>query len=340
MLFIGRHGGPEGAIVEARGFKFKGISIKGRGQGLISARNLGAAIKLAGSVLRCLGIFSRFRPQVVMGAGGYVSLAPALAARLLGIPVVVHEQNAVPGLANRIAKRFAARVAVSFPGTEDQFGSRAVVTGNPVRSEIASMDKLSMRQVAWEHFDLDPAKKTLLVTGGSQGAAYLNDAAVQAYEHWRRFPMQVLHLTGAKKIDRVKKAVGEASLPDDSVEWVLLEYCERMELAYAAADLALCRAGASTIAELASVGLPAILVPLPISLDDDQRRNAEAAAMTGGAKMVLQADLSPACLGLLVPEILYEDSVLIRMAAGIRSLARPDAAAKLADLVMEAAKQK
>lgn len=338
VLFLGRKGGPEEAIVMARGFSFQGLSSKGRGPGLLSVRNANAALHLTTSVVKCLGIFARWKPSVVMGAGGYVSLAPALAAALSGIPIVIHEQNAVPGLANKIARRFAARVAVSFPGTESQFGDRAVLTGNPVRSEISEMDKASSRPVAYGYFDLDPGKRTLLVSGGSQGALYLNDTVAAAYDHWRRLSMQILHLAGQGKAQRVNKAVTSAKQQGDLLSWRVLEYCDRMDLAYAAADLAVCRAGASTVAELAAVGLPAILVPLPISLDDDQRRNAEAASASGGTRMVLQAYMTPGVLARLVEEILLDEPVLNKMSDSIRSLARPGAATQLADLVWEAAK--
>lgn len=332
ILFIGTPGGPEASLVPQSGFAFEAVRVLPRARGL-SRRNVAAAARLAAATWRSLGILGRFDPDVVVGMGGYVSLPVALAAALHRIPLVVHEQNAVPGLANRIAARVAAVVAVSFPGTEARFPGRGRLVGNPVRREIASLDRRSRRAEALAHFGLEAGRRTLLIFGGSQGARSINTALLGAYDRWRlEGRLQVLHLAGAARLPEVERDLEGLRRADDRLRWETFAGSDRMDLAYAAADLAVCRAGATTIAEIAAVGLPALLAPLPHALDDDQRRNAEAAVAAGGAEMILDADLASR-VAERVESLIFDDAALERMSASIASLARADAAERLADLV-------
>lgn len=337
VRFIGTPTGPEARLAAQRGFPFEPIDVAGL-QRSLTLSNVVAAALLVRATWRSLVLLGRIDPDVVVGTGGYVSLPVALAAAIHRIPLVLHEQNSVPGLANRIAGRFAHSVAVSFPGTEPRFGTRARLTGNPIRPEIASLDKDAARGGAIEHFGLAPGRRTLLVFGGSQGARRVNEAAVGAYNRWRSDErLQVLHLAGARGILEVERRLADLRGIDDRVVWRVLEFTDRMDLAYAAADLLVCRAGASSIAEIAAVGLPAILVPYPHAAEDHQRHNAEAVARTGGAEVVLDAEFTTPTMVERVETLLFDDARRARMAAAMRRFAVPDASERLAGLVVESA---
>lgn len=340
LLFIGTPGGPEARLVPSSGFDFTGVRVVGRARGL-SPRNLIAGARLVTATARCAAVLARFDPVVVVGTGGYVSLPAALAAWLHRIPIVLHEQNSVPGLANRIASRFARAIGVSFPGTEGKFPRPGVLVGNPVRPEIVAArgrEREALRREALAHFDLAHGRKTLLITGGSQGAASINKAALGAYHAWRRDEhMQVLHLVGPKNIEHVAQGLEEARGADDRLVWRAVGFTERMDLAFALADLAVSRGGATTIFEAAASGVPSIIVPHPHTIDDDQRHNAEVIAGTGGAEVVLDRDLGASLLAHKVEILLFDDEALGRMSRAIASVYLPDAAERLASLVEEAA---
>jgi UDP-N-acetylglucosamine--N-acetylmuramyl-(pentapeptide) pyrophosphoryl-undecaprenol N-acetylglucosamine transferase len=338
ILFLGTPNGPEARIVPASGYEFRAVRVIGRGPGKLTVRNLKAVCLLGAATLKALAILRRFRPDVVVGTGGYVSLPAAGAARLLGAPLVLHEQNSVPGMANRVARRVARSVGVSFPGTEKHFGPGAVLVGNPVRSALQNFDREALRPAGLDEFQLAGNRPTLLAFGGSQGARSINEAVVGAYDSWRGSDLQILHLAGPKNAAEVSSIVDLMRAEGDSLVYRVVGYTDAMELAYACSDLALCRSGASTVAELAAVGLPAILVPLPISLDDDQRRNAEAVVEAGGARMILNQDLKPQVVVEVVEELIGDADRLESMTAGVRSLARPDAAERFAELVLAAVK--
>jgi UDP-N-acetylglucosamine--N-acetylmuramyl-(pentapeptide) pyrophosphoryl-undecaprenol N-acetylglucosamine transferase len=336
ILFLGTPTGPEARIVPQSGYAFRAVKVIGRGPGKVTVRNLKAVTLLATATLRAVAVLRRFGPDVVVGTGGYVSLPAAGAARLLGVPLVLHEQNSVPGMANRVARRFAASVGVSFPGTEKHFGSGAVLVGNPVRAVLQKFDREALRPAGRAEFGLEDGRPTLLVFGGSQGARSINQAVTGAYESWRDSNLQILHLAGPRNAGAVQEAVDGAGAAGDTLIYKVVGYTDAMELAYACSDLALCRSGASTVAELAAVGLPAVLVPLPISLDDDQRHNAEAVVEAGGARMILNQDLNPKVVVEVVEGLIRDPVKLESMAAGVRSLARPDAAERFAELVLAA----
>lgn len=339
ILFIGSPRGPEARAVPASGYEFIAVEVIGRGRGAVTARNVVAGAKLAVAGVKCAATLRRFGPDAVLGTGGYVSLPATLAAGLMRIPLVLHEQNSVPGLANRVARRFAKRVGVSFPGSEKYFGEKGVLVGNPVRGQIASFDRMSLRREGLANFGLDPSKSTLLVFGGSQGAQSINRAVTEATASWDASRVQILHLSGLANYEETVSVVAErVSSLNPTLLYRVVGFTDRMDLAYACADLALCRAGASTIAELATVGLPAVLVPLPFALDNDQLRNAEAVVEAGGGRLLLNADLNPETVVALVEELLAEPGLLPAMSEGMRRLARPDAAERLADLVLEVAK--
>ena len=262
--------------------------------------------------------------DVVVGFGGYVATPAYLAARRRGTPVVVHEQNARPGLANRLGARIAAGVAVTFPGTPLP---RATVTGMPLRREIATLDRDALRTEAREHFGLADSP-TVLVTGGSLGAQRLNSAFAGASAELSGAGVQVLHVTGA----------GKEFVPDAApgAPYVVVAYCDRMDLAYAAADLVVARAGANTVCELTAVGLPAVYVPLPVG-NGEQRLNATAVVGAGGGLLVGDAQVSPEWVAGVVRPLALDAARLAAMGAAAASVGERGGDELLADLVVAAA---
>ncbi len=285
---------------------------------------LWGSVRAAGAILRAT------RAEVLVGFGGYVALPAYLAARRAHVPIVVHEQNAVPGLANRIAARFASVVAVTFPGTPL---SGAEVVGMPLRPEIAELDRHAVRAMARQHFGLALDRPTLLVFGGSQGARKVNTALAAAVDGLRAKGIQILHGVGPKNVPPPQTDTSSRLAP-----YVALPYLERMDLAYAAADLALCRAGAVTCAELSAVGLPAVFVPLPIG-NGEQRHNAEPVIAAGGGLLVDDPDLTPDFLMDTVAALLLDAARLCEMATATARLGRRNAAQRMASLVLSAAQE-
>lgn len=283
------------------------------------------------SVAETRVLLDELAADVVVGFGGYVAMPAYLAARRAGIPIVVHEQNALPGLANRIGARLAARVTATVPGTPLH---RAEHVGMPLRRAISSLDRPAARAGARAEFGLDADRPTLLVVGGSQGAASLNRAAVGAADALTAAGIQVLHARGPKNTD-----VAVSQRPAGSAPYVVVDYLERMDLAYAAADLALCRAGAVTVAELSAVGLPAAFVPLPIG-NGEQRRNALPMVEAGGGFLVEDADLSPAWIGSTLLPLLSDPAALAGYTRSAAAAGVPDADEKLADIVLQVAAEK
>ncbi|MGY1691832.1 undecaprenyldiphospho-muramoylpentapeptide beta-N-acetylglucosaminyltransferase [Geodermatophilus sp. SYSU D01105] len=281
------------------------------------------------SVAETRALLRELAADVVVGFGGYVALPAYLAARRERVPVVVHEQNALPGLANRIGARLAARVAVTVPGTPLHGGEHV---GMPLRTAISSLDRAARRAEARATFGLDPDRPTLLVFGGSQGAASLNRAAVGAADALTAAGVQVLHARGPKNTDVTVPARAPGSAP-----YVVVDYLERMDLAYAAADLALCRAGAVTVAEVAAVGLPAAFVPLPIG-NGEQRRNALPLVEAGGGLLVDDADLSPSWIEEHVTPLITDPAALAGYSRHAAAVGAPDADERLADIVLEVAR--
>lgn len=280
--------------------------------------------RLRAAVTETARVLDRIRPDVVVGYGGYVSMPAYLAARRRRLPVVIHEQNALPGLANRAGARIARRIAVSFPDTRLP---RAEYVGLPIRRMISTLDRAALRGEARAFFGLDPDRPTLLVTGGSQGARNLNNAVSGASAALAGAGVQVLHVVGPQ---------GEAAPAPSDVPYVVVPFVERMDLAYAAADLVVCRAGASSVTEAAAVGLPGVFVPLPIG-NGEQALNARPVVDAGGGLLVADAALTSEWVAASVPEIATDPARLAAMGAAAAGLIPRDADDKLAAIIVETA---
>ena len=324
---LGTSRGLEASLVPARGYPLElvprvRVPRKPSTEWLAMPGRLRSAVKAAGAVL------DRVRADAVVGFGGYVSAPAYLAARRRGIPIVVHEANPRAGLANRLGARYAARVVTAADGTT---GLRNAVTlGLPMRTEIATLDRAARRDEGLAAFGLREDLPTLLVTGGSQGARTLNTAAIGAAGALARAGVQVLHAAGPRN-----ELPAPTVAPGDP-PYVLVPYLDRMELAYAAADLVLCRSGANTCAELTAVGLPGAYVPLPHG-NGEQRLLAEPIVAAGGGLMVADAHCTPEWLAATLPPILADPARLEAMAKAASGLGHRDADVALARLVLELA---
>jgi UDP-N-acetylglucosamine--N-acetylmuramyl-(pentapeptide) pyrophosphoryl-undecaprenol N-acetylglucosamine transferase len=279
--------------------------------------------RLAGAINAAAGVLDRTRAQVLVGFGGYVATPAYLAARRRRVPIVVHEANPRPGLANRLGARFTTHVFTGHPDAQLRNGK---YVGIPIRREIAELDRLAVGDKARAHFGLRPDMPVLLVTGGSQGARSLNQATFGAAEWLRGAGVQVLHVIGPRN-------GADAPMAATGVPYVATPYIDRMDLAYAAADFALCRAGAMTCAELTAVGLPAAYVPLPIG-NGEQRLNAVPIVQRGGGMLVNDADLTPEWIrDTLLPVLVNIDQVA-DMSEAAASLGRGDADRQLAEAII------
>lgn len=270
-------------------------------------------------------VFDRVRPHVVVGFGGYVSVPAYLVARRRGVPLVVHEGNAKPGIANRLGARFTTHVATSFPDTDLRHGQ---YIGLPIRRQISGLDRAALRAEGRAHFGLDADRPTLLVTGGSQGARRINHAVSAAARDLAAAGVQVLHAAG-----RPDEVVLDR--PADSPPYVVERYIDRIDLAYAAADLVVCRSGANTVTEVAAVGLPAAFVPLPIG-NGEQALNAHPVVQAGGALLIDDQSLTPSWVEQVVVPLVQDAERLATMSAAASGLVPRDADARLARMVVAA----
>lgn len=286
--------------------------------------------RLRAAVKAALEVIDEVRPDVVVGYGGYVSMPAYVAARRRKLPLVVHEQNALPGIANKFGARVATRVAVSFPDTPLR---KAEYVGLPLRRMIATLDRAALRAEARAFFGLDPELPTLVVTGGSQGARRLNQAISGAAAALGSGGVQVLHVIGP---NGASDPNWSAPAPT-GVPYVVLPFVERMDLALAAADLMVCRAGASSVVEASASGVPAIFVPLPIG-NGEQALNAKPVVEAGGALLVEDAAFSADYVADTVPALATDRDRLEAMGAAAAHLVPRDADDKLARIIQDVAR--
>ena len=330
--FVGSSRGIEARLVPAAGFSV--TLLPGRGiQRRLALDNVGAVVGLVRALFAAMWLVARRRPRVVVSVGGYASAPCSIAAVLFRVPLVLAEQNAYPGAAHRLVARFARACAVTFEGTPLP---HAVVTGNPVRAEILAIDRSpSSREDARRALDLPPDRAVVLAFGGSLGARRINTAVAGLADAWAtRSDVAVRHVVGSRDWDDVSRTLP----PTGDLVYQRVEFEDRMGVALTAADVAVCRAGASTIAELTVAGIPAIYVPFPAATGDHQTANARAVADAGGGVLVPDADLTAERLAKELDALVGDPDRLAAMSTAARALGRPDAAARVAALVEDHAR--
>lgn len=327
VQWVGRSGGFEEGVSAAHSVPFRGLPVEGWPR-RNTWRKAWVAGKLAYSILRAALLIRVFRPQVVLGVGGYVSLPLGWAAQRMGVPTVLHEQNKRLGMANRILAARAERIFLSYEDTEGEYPrERAQVVGNPVRSGFAAPPG---QEAAREKLGLDPVAPVVLVCGGSQGAQSLNQAMREVLGHFESGEAQFLWMTG-------KNGYAEARQQADGAraKTCVFRYIEDMAAACAAADVVVSRSGASTTAELAMMGKPSILVPYPHATDNHQEKNARAFEAAGAAEVLLDRECSGPALAERLKALLGEPERLRAMSDAAHRLAKPGAAESLVENILE-----
>jgi UDP-N-acetylglucosamine--N-acetylmuramyl-(pentapeptide) pyrophosphoryl-undecaprenol N-acetylglucosamine transferase len=326
VLFVGTSRGLETKIVPDNGFRLSLINSAG-------LKNVGFLGKLKGlfilpkSFLEARRLIKDFKPDVVVGAGGYVSGPVLLMASFRKIPTLVMDSNALPGFTNRRLAPFVTKAALTFEEAMPFFGEKGIVTGNPVRREF---------------FDIQPKarseKVNLLIFGGSQGARAINDAMADALSNLQSFKdkLQITHQTGEFDYEKIKEIYNRAEWSNSDVR----PYISDMVNEFAKSDFVICRAGATSCAELAAAGKAAIMIPLPTAADDHQRKNAEALQTAGAAKMILQRDLNGESLANEIIDLINSPAKISAMEMSAKKLARKDAAEVTVNIIEDLARRK
>ncbi len=330
--FVGTPNGPEARLAKEAGLVFHAV----RARGFDRSRPLTlplAVARLVGSALKAWSLLGRERPDVVVGFGGYVSLPVGAAAILRRIPLVLHEQNSVPGMANKALSRRACAVGVTYRGSVDRMkpGTRCEVTGNPVRESVLAADRARGRAV----LGLPDDAVVLLVFGGSRGARHINAAVVRVRDRLLSHDaVHVVHVAGRDEVTAVKAALEDLEAAD---RYHVYDYIEDMGSAIAASDVIVARAGATSIAEITALGRAAVLVPFPYATEDHQTLNARDVERAGGAVLVADADLDAEGFAETLEDLVTDDARRTVMAAASRNLGVPDAAERLEKLILECA---
>ncbi len=315
----------EAEIVPKNGYPISFINIAGiRNKGWQTW--LKTPFKILQSVMQSIQVLKEVKPDVVLGMGGYASAPGGVAAWLLGIPLVLHEQNAVAGMTNRFLSRIATKTLSAFPGA---FSDRVTpnVVGNPLRSDITSIENVMPEQPA--------TSKKVLVVGGSLGAKILNDVVPQAMKQIKVQSIDVWHQTGGGNEQAVLTSYQDFGLPEEKVK--VTEFIDDMASAYQWADVVVCRAGALTVSELAMAAKPAIFVPLPHAVDDHQTKNAMYLVECGAAKLIAQKEFNGTTLGQMLNSLFISDKVVQQMSKAAHNAAHADATSHVAQTCIEVA---
>jgi len=334
ILYVGTNRGLEADIVPKTGYPFRTITVEGL-ERKVSLQLLTAGLKALRGIVETRNIVREFRPDVVVGTGGYVCGPVVLVAAWQGIPCLIHEQNAYPGITNKLLSRFVKKVAVTFADSEKYFprGTPVKLTGLPIRPEVMTAE----RERGLEKLGLDRDKFFLLVTGGSRGARSINRAMVQVHKRLSgREDVQVLHLTGQAGYEETVKLLEKEGISLFSPGNITVKpYLYNMEDALAAADLIVCRAGATTLAEITARGIPSVLIPYPFAAENHQEYNARSLENNGAAMVILDKDLTGDGLAQTVEALLQDRRRLQAMAANSLKMGKPQALEEILDLLDE-----
>jgi UDP-N-acetylglucosamine--N-acetylmuramyl-(pentapeptide) pyrophosphoryl-undecaprenol N-acetylglucosamine transferase len=321
LLFVSEKEIDSLALSTRSQFQFEKLPIVGL-PSIYSPAIFGFMGRFIESLSRCRSIYQKFKPNVVLGMGGFTSTAPILAGQMRGISTLLHESNAIPGKANRLASKMVCAVLLGFKEAAQFFPqARTEITGTPIRNELQRVDRQSARL----RLGLRPELTTMLVMGGSQGASGINQAIIKSLPVLREAPLQVIHLSGG----RDERLVAEAYRRGRVLAFVA-PFHHHMEDVYSAADFAVARSGAASLAELASFELPTILIPFPYAADDHQTRNAEIFARAGAAFVMKESNLTPELLAQRIRDMIAHPEQLRRMSERSAWLAPRDAAKRVA----------
>ena len=334
FLYVGTKKGLEADIIPREQIPFATLEISGFERHL-TAKNFVVLGKALGSLVKARSIVKKFKPDVAIGTGGYVCGPILMAAALIGVPSLIQEQNAMPGVTNKILARFVKKVFLGYSEAEKYFTgkSRKIYTGNPIRSEILS----NKRSEAVKFFGLDPEKQTILVSGGSRGAQSINKAMLYVEQALSgRHDVQVLHATGEANYEEYIKELNKKGSVEDNI--VVKPYLHDMPMALAAADLAVFRAGAIGLAELTAKGVPSVLIPYPYATANHQEFNARAVEAAGAAKVILDKELTGEKLLEEIEHLLIRSEDLQKMKKAAKSLGRPGAAKEIAQQALQLVK--
>jgi UDP-N-acetylglucosamine--N-acetylmuramyl-(pentapeptide) pyrophosphoryl-undecaprenol N-acetylglucosamine transferase len=330
FLFIGPNGKMEKEIMGKAGIRTRAI-MAGKARRYFSLLNFVDIFKIPIGIVQALFHLLFFMPDAIFGKGGYASLPVVLAGWAYRIPILIHESDANPGMANSMLAKFSKRVAVSYPEAEKYFpADQVVLTGNPVREDINKGDA----QKARELFSLTDAKKTIFIMGGSQGAKNINDKILNILPELLH-KYQIIHQTGEKNIDEVRHIAGELGIkPEHEGYYPIAFYGDELKDILAIADLVISRAGATNIAEIAATGKPAILIPIAKSANNHQRMNAYAIAKIGGCVVLEEGNLGEHMLMEKINEIISNEELRNKLSANIRAFYHPDATERIAEGIL------
>lgn len=334
VLYIGTEKGLESTIVPKTGLKFSTVNIQGLKRSL-SLENFKTLWLMFNSTAQARQILKEFKPDVVIGTGGYVAAPVIYAAHKLNIPTIIHEQNSVVGLTNKWLSRYADRIAIAFEDAINDFSKyidKTVLVGNPRGQEV--IEAPVNRDILKEQFGLDPQKPTVLIFGGSRGAPSINQAAFEGVNYWQDVPYQVIIATGSDHYETFMQQLhlSYEMLPKNIK---VVPYIDQMPTVFRAVDLVVCRSGATTLTELTALGIASILVPSPYVTNNHQEHNAKALVDRGAAEMIYQVELTGETLSKRVQTLMTNSKQRISMAQAAYTLGVRDANTRLDNLIQQ-----
>lgn len=334
ILYIGSRDGLEASIIPDEGIKYKEVDVAPLPR-KVSYKLITSVFKTTAGLFQARKIIKDFEPDIVLGTGGFVAGPVVLAATMLKIPSIIHEQNVYPGFTNKLLSKRVNTIALNFDDAKKYFpqntNAKYEVTGNPIREIILKTDKYT----GLKKLSLKPNKKNLLVFGGSQGSMSINNAMVKLYHYYKDTPnIQIIHITGKKNYKIVLEEIKESGIKLETYDnYKIIPYLSNMEDAYAVADLIVYRAGATGIAEITAKGLPAILIPYPYAAENHQEYNARNLEKHGAAIVILDEELSSKLLIKKIDSLFSDEKRLNEMSRNSRKLGNPSAAENIVNII-------